>query len=123
MPTQCSHIYQCVIVRQTSMLRHDNILGFIAADNKDDGCRTQLWLITHYMERGSLYDWLTTHTASPRQAVQICLDIATGLTHLHLEIQGTQGKPAIAHRDLKATVNHLSHAIYTCACTSIILID
>ena len=36
------------------------------------------------------------------QAVKICLDIATGLTHLHLEIQGTQGKPAIAHRDLKS---------------------
>ena len=32
----------------------------------------------------------------------MCLDIATGLTHLHLEIQGTQGKPAIAHRDLKS---------------------
>jgi serine/threonine protein kinase len=28
--------------------------------------------------------------------------IATGLTHLHLEIEGTQGKPAIAHRDLKS---------------------
>lgn len=103
-----------VEVYQTSMLRHDNILGFIAADNKDDGCRTQLWLITHYMERGSLYDWLTTHTASPRQAVQICLDIATGLTHLHLEIQGTQGKPAIAHRDLKSK-NILVGADGTCA--------
>ena len=34
--------------------------------------------------------------------MKICLDIATGLTHLHLEIQGTQGKPAIAHRDLKS---------------------
>ena len=33
--------------------------------------------------------------------MKICLDIATGLTHLHLETQGTQGKPAIAHRDLK----------------------
>ena len=32
----------------------------------------------------------------------MCLDIATGLSHLHLEIQGTQGKPAIAHRDLKS---------------------
>ena len=84
------------------MLRHDNILGFIAADNKDDGQCTQLWLITHYMDRGSLYDYLTIHTLTPQQAVKICLDIATGLTHLHLEIQGTQGKPAIAHRDLKS---------------------
>merc|ERR1719282_1354530 len=91
-----------VEVYQTSMLRHDNILGFIAADNKDDGTCTQLWLITHYMEKGSLYDYLTLHTVTADQAVKICLDIATGLTHLHLEIQGTQGKPAIAHRDLKS---------------------
>jgi len=91
-----------VEVYQTSMLRHDNILGFIAADNKDDGTCTQLWLITHYMESGSLYDYLTLNTVSPAQGLKICLDIATGLTHLHLEIQGTQGKPAIAHRDLKS---------------------
>ena len=36
------------------------------------------------------------------KAIKICLNIATGLAHLHLEIQGTQGKPAIAHRDLKS---------------------
>ena len=54
-------------VYQTSMLRHDNILGFIAADNKDDGTCTQLWLITHYMDRGSLYDYLTMHTLTPQQ--------------------------------------------------------
>jgi len=51
-----------VEVYQTSMLRHDNILGFIAADNKDSGTCTQLWLITHYMEQGSLYDFLTRNT-------------------------------------------------------------
>ena len=32
----------------------------------------------------------------------MAMSIATGLTHLHLEISGTQGKPAIAHRDLKS---------------------
>ena len=56
-----------VEVYQTSMLRHDNILGFIAADNKDDGTCTQLWLITHYMEKGSLYDYLTLHTVTADQ--------------------------------------------------------
>ena len=56
-------------VYQTSMLRHDNILGFIAADNKDDGTCTQLWLITHYMEKGSLYDYLTLHTVTPEQVI------------------------------------------------------
>ena len=53
------------------MLRHDNILGFIAADNKDDGTCTQLWLITHYMEKGSLYDYLTLHTVTADQVRDI----------------------------------------------------
>ena len=34
--------------------------------------------------------------------LEMALSIATGLTHLHLETLGTQGKPAIAHRDLKS---------------------
>jgi len=91
-----------VEVYQTSMLRHDNILGFIAADNKDNGTWTQLWLVTHYMERGSLFDHLSREVLQGDQAVRLCLDVATGLAHLHLEILGTQGKPAIAHRDLKS---------------------
>ena len=54
-------------IYQTVMLRHENILGFIAADNKDDGTCTQLWLITHFMEKGSLYDYLTMNTLTPLQ--------------------------------------------------------
>lgn len=34
--------------------------------------------------------------------ISICLSIASGLVHLHTEIFGNQGKPAIAHRDLKS---------------------
>lgn len=34
--------------------------------------------------------------------IRMALSIATGLAHLHMEIIGTQGKPAIAHRDLKS---------------------
>jgi len=88
-------------IYQTVMLRHENILGFIAADNKDDITAIQLWLVTDYHEHGSLFDYLSTYTVSPGVLAQVCLSIATGLTHLHLEIKGTQGKPAIAHRDLK----------------------
>ena len=49
-----------VEVYQTSMLRHDNILGFIAADIKGTGGWTQMLLITDYHERGSLHDFLTS---------------------------------------------------------------
>jgi serine/threonine protein kinase len=42
------------------------------------------------------------HTVTPAKLIEMARSIATGLTHLHLEISGTQGKPAIAHRDLKS---------------------
>ena len=34
--------------------------------------------------------------------LKMCVSISSGLAHLHIEIVGTQGKPAIAHRDLKS---------------------
>lgn len=89
-------------IYQTVMLRHENILGFIAADNKDNGTWTQLWLITDYHENGSLFDFLSVRTIDSNTLVKMSLSIATGLAHLHMDIVGTKGKPAIAHRDLKS---------------------
>ncbi|KAK2723963.1 TGF-beta receptor type-1-like isoform X2 [Artemia franciscana] len=89
-------------IYQTVMLRHDNILGFIAADNKDNGTWTQLWLVTDYHENGSLFDYLSRATVDVQGMLRMALSIGTGLAHLHMEILGTQGKPAIAHRDLKS---------------------
>nr|XP_043874323.1 activin receptor type-1C isoform X1 [Solea senegalensis] len=126
-------------IYQTIMLRHENILGFIAADNKglqicscgilicydkvtsliqhycairvqtyyllcaaDNGLWTQLWLVSEYHEHGSLYDYLNRYTVSMEGMIVLALSIASGLAHLHMEIIGTQGKPAIAHRDLKS---------------------
>ncbi|XP_033226738.1 TGF-beta receptor type-1 isoform X2 [Belonocnema kinseyi] len=101
-------------IYQTVMLRHDNILGFIAADNKDNGTWTQLWLITDYHEKGSLFDYLNRSTVDTNGMIRMALSIATGLSHLHMEIVGTQGKPAIAHRDLKSK-NILVKTNGTCA--------
>ncbi|XP_025833240.1 TGF-beta receptor type-1-like isoform X2 [Agrilus planipennis] len=101
-------------IYQTVMLRHDNILGFIAADNKDNGTWTQLWLITDYHEHGSLFDYLGRNTFDTSAMIRMALSIATGLAHLHMDIMGTQGKPAIAHRDLKSK-NILVKSNGTCA--------
>ena len=65
--------------------------GFIAADNKDASTWTQLWLITEYMENGSLFDYLSANFVDSNLAIRMALSIATGLTHLHMEIVGTQG--------------------------------
>ena len=53
------------------------------------------------------------HTVKPSEMIEMALSIATGLTHLHLDISGTQGKPAIAHRDLKSR-NILVKSDLTC---------
>ncbi|XP_053624958.1 TGF-beta receptor type-1 isoform X2 [Plodia interpunctella] len=98
---ECSWFREAEIY-QTVMLRHENILGFIAADNKDNGTWTQLWLITDYHENGSLFDYLGARTIDQNTLVKMALSIATGLAHLHMDIVGTKGKPAIAHRDLKS---------------------
>merc|ERR1719270_2623056 len=102
-------------IYQTVMLRHDNILGFIATDNKDSGMWTQLWLVTEFHENGSLFDYLSGQNAvEESQMARMALGIATGLAHLHMEIIGTHGKPGIAHRDLKSK-NILVKKDLTCA--------
>uniref|UniRef100_A0A1B0GA96 receptor protein serine/threonine kinase n=1 Tax=Glossina morsitans morsitans TaxID=37546 RepID=A0A1B0GA96_GLOMM len=110
---ECSWFREAEIY-QTVMLRHENILGFIAADNKDNGTWTQLWLVTDYHENGSLFDYLTSHTVDTKTMLSMALSISTGLAHLHMDIVGTRGKPAIAHRDLKSK-NILVKSNLTCA--------
>ncbi|KAM7080104.1 activin receptor type-1B isoform 1-T1 [Ciconia maguari] len=101
-------------IYQTVMLRHENILGFIAADNKDNGTWTQLWLVSDYHEHGSLFDYLNRYTVTIEGMIKLALSAASGLAHLHMEIVGTQGKPGIAHRDLKSK-NILVKKNGTCA--------
>lgn len=76
--------------------------GFIAADIKGTGSLTQLYLITDYHENGSLYDYLKSNTLDVNALLKLAYSSISGLCHLHTEIYGTQGKPAIAHRDLKS---------------------
>ncbi|KAK7939494.1 hypothetical protein WMY93_002820 [Mugilogobius chulae] len=89
-------------IYNTVLLRHENILGFIASDMTSRNSSTQLWLITHYYEMGSLYDYLQISTLDALSCLRMALSIASGVSYLHVEIFGTQAKPAIAHRDLKS---------------------
>lgn len=101
-------------IYQTTMLRHENVLGFIAADNKDTGSCTQLWLVTEYYPLGSLYDFLQEQYLTPRETLKMVYSMINGLCHLHMEVIGTEGKPAMAHRDMK-TKNILVKNNKTCA--------
>ena len=63
---------------------------------------TQLWLIMHYHPYGSLYDHLNKNVVNHEQMLKLAHSATTGLVHLHTEIFGMQGKPAVAHRDIKS---------------------
>ncbi|GAU95282.1 hypothetical protein RvY_06928 [Ramazzottius varieornatus] len=87
----------------TQMLRHENILGFVASDIGGTGSCTQMLLITdfHY---GALFDYLReSQTPLPGWTMlSMAHSIANGLSHLHAQISGTAVKPAIVHRDMKS---------------------
>ncbi|XP_076062987.1 activin receptor type-1-like isoform X2 [Oratosquilla oratoria] len=88
-------------IYSTVLLRHENILGFYGSDMTSRGSCTQLLLVTHYHPRGSLYDQLVNHTLDHTRLLTLCLSTVNGILHLHTEIFGMEGKPAIAHRDIK----------------------
>ena len=71
-------------------------------------------LITDYHEYGSLYDFLKFNILTEEQMVTLAFSAASGIFHLHTEIPGTRGKPAIAHRDIKSR-NILIKRDLTCA--------
>ncbi|XP_057192450.1 activin receptor type-1C isoform X3 [Triplophysa rosa] len=73
-----------------------------SGSGSDNGSWTQLWLVSEYHEHGSLFDYLNRYTVSVEGMIVLALSIASGIAHLHMEIIGTQGKPAIAHRDIKS---------------------
>ena len=88
-------------VYNTVLLRHDNILGYLGSDIATRNGVTCMWLITHFHVHGALYDYLNLHALDLQQMLIFAQSAAAGLSHLHAEIYGLQGKPAIAHRDIK----------------------
>ena len=85
---------------------HDNILKYIGADNRVYDDRSELWLVTEYHDHGSLYDYLKAHVVTWKELLKIAEGLTTGLAYMHEEIAATardrQGKPSVAHRDLKS---------------------
>ena len=100
-------------IYSTVLLRHENILVYIASDIVSNHDVTELWLITQYHSHGSLCDYLSSNQVDNGCTVQLLLSIWNGLTHLHTELFGIQSKPAIAHRDMKSR-NILVKANLTC---------
>ncbi|KAI1280684.1 Activin receptor type-2A [Halotydeus destructor] len=95
-------------IYQLPQMRHENILCFLGAerharDQTPFNC--EYWLITEYLEEGSLCDYLKTHVVSYEDLIKIAEGMARGLTHLHEELPASRTeklKPTVAHRDFKS---------------------
>lgn len=89
------HIYR------SAMRCHENIQRFIGSYVDVSGRRA---LVTHYHELGTVHTVLA-HAERPLRADQLArlaYSLAAGLGHLHTEICGLPGKPAIAHGSISA---------------------
>ena len=83
-------------------MRHENILTYVAADILSNSGMTELWLITQFHPRGSLFDQLHRDPLNVEQTIKYIFSACRGIAYLHMDLPGTQGKPSIAHRDLKS---------------------
>ena len=84
---------------------HPNILRYIGAEKRGDNLNMDLWLITEFHERGSLYDYLKGHQVSWKELLKIAEGMARGLAYLHDDTPPTKTadrKPSVAHRDFKS---------------------
>ncbi len=84
------------------LMKSENILPFIGSDVTSVSSCTQLWLVTTYYPLGSLFDYLNGKSLRLREMFTVLSSVAAGIAHLHIEYFGVQGKPAIAHRDIKS---------------------
>uniref|UniRef100_A0A914VD03 receptor protein serine/threonine kinase n=1 Tax=Plectus sambesii TaxID=2011161 RepID=A0A914VD03_9BILA len=92
-------------VYQSTMLNHENILRFVAADIQGNQSITEMLLITDFHELGSLHDYLKRgEPLSSLEALQLAHSAVSGIAHLHDTLTGTGSgcKPEIAHRDIKS---------------------
>ena len=91
-------------------LEHKNILKFISAEEKQiNQTAIEYWLVLEYHENGSLYDYLKRNLITYSQLIEICLNIASGLSHLH-----NNNSCTIVHRDIKSKNILLKNDLTAC---------
>ncbi|PAA65577.1 hypothetical protein BOX15_Mlig015953g1 [Macrostomum lignano] len=90
-------------IYEQCLMRHENVLAFLASDICGTGGWTQMVLITEYHPLGSLHDFLSQQPVlTLGNTIRLLFSAAKGLAFLHTEICGSPGKPALAHRDIKS---------------------
>lgn len=91
-------------------MRHDNILGFIGSDimTSRNSYTTQLLLITHYHQYGSLYDFLQTTTAPDQIYNGYDIGVTASDTAVGRSQQNDRDRPPL-------TINQMLNVLYTVA--------
>lgn len=91
-------------------MRHGNILGFIGSDimTSRNSYTTQLLLITHYHQYGSLYDFLQTTTASDPTGAGYGIGTAPVDTAVGRTQQNDRDRPPL-------TMSQMLNVLYTVA--------
>lgn len=100
-------------VHQLPLLRHEHVVGFIAAECVQLASRRMHLLITDYHPFGSLQDFLRNRWLDDRLALRLMHTAARGLHYLHLNVLTKQCKQQVAHRDVRSR-SFLVRADFTC---------
>ncbi|XP_042202884.1 TGF-beta receptor type-2 [Callorhinchus milii] len=98
-------------------LKHENVLQFLTAEERDTEMGKQYWLITAYHTQGNLQDYLMRHIISWEDLCLLGASLARGIAHLHSEYTMC-GRPKIpiAHRDLKSSNILVKNDMTCCLC-------
>jgi len=87
------------------MNKEESILKFIAAETRGECLNRELWLITEFHEKGSLYDYLKGNIITYSELLKLSESMAKGMSFLHEDMQASKEydhKMAVAHRDFKS---------------------
>lgn len=74
------------------------VLSLLGADLFPRNSCTEFWLVSHYCQLGSLYDYLNAYSLTYPQCLSLLMSIVSGIKCLHYELDSCK----IAHRDLKS---------------------
>lgn len=88
--------------RRVARLKHPGIVPVHDVGHDGDSC----FIVSEFIEGGSLGDQLAKHPPSQRQAIQWIIDIADALEYAHLH--------GVIHQDIKPAnilINHLNRAL------------
>ncbi|XP_078098311.1 TGF-beta receptor type-2 [Mustelus asterias] len=98
-------------------LKHENVLQFLTAEERETEMGKQYWLITAYHPQGNLQDYLTRHVVNWEDLCLLGGSLARGIAHLHSEYTPC-GRPKIpiAHRDLKSSNILVKNDLTCCLC-------